>query len=227
MCCDTSTNVIAQLKAVHTRVDRVGCNGHAAVVRLLLRAGADPGARKLSGQTALHAASWRGTADVVLLLVGGGVDVNLADSSGWTPLHSASWRPNPGVMEALIQNGAEVDCKTSAGITPLHVAASEGHIGAVSLLITSGAAVNMTDSEGRTPWDVARNDVIRSQLERAGGVGGKDSAHSKPQQDSPRGFLDMLGLGGLGCCGARNESHPSKNSTGCGITLCTDQEPPH
>jgi len=64
-------------------------NGHEEIIRVLLKAGADPNAVSSSGETPLCAAAFEGHAEIVRLLVEGGADVNLSGKDHHSPLYNA------------------------------------------------------------------------------------------------------------------------------------------
>jgi len=75
--------------------------GDAAVVELLLAAGADVDAKDEAGWTALHDAATRGYDDVVELLLVAGADVEAKSNTGWTALHYAAQEGHAAVVELI------------------------------------------------------------------------------------------------------------------------------
>ena len=87
-------------------------SGHAEVVELLLKAGADVNAKGV-GWTALDMAASEGHLDVVVLLIRSGGEVNVKDLLGSTPLHRAARGGHAEVVIALLAAGAEVNARDS------------------------------------------------------------------------------------------------------------------
>ncbi|GAA2756532.1 ankyrin repeat domain-containing protein [Actinopolymorpha rutila] len=91
--------------------------GHAGVVDLLSRRGADPGTRAMAGLTALHWAAVQGHLDVVDLLITRGAPLEDADNYHHaTVLGVAVWAVNNGthpdrvtIVERLLAAGARAD----------------------------------------------------------------------------------------------------------------------
>ena len=82
-------------------------NGSAAMLELLLDAGANPNRLSDTGASALMAASMAGSLDAVSLLVERGADVNGREFHyGQTPLMFAAWENRPEVIRFLIERGA-------------------------------------------------------------------------------------------------------------------------
>lgn len=65
--------------------------GHAALVTILLDAGADPDAADAEGWTPLRAAAWGGHAAAVNVLLQRGAQVDACDAEGRTALRAAAW----------------------------------------------------------------------------------------------------------------------------------------
>jgi palmitoyltransferase ZDHHC13/17 len=162
-------------------------NDQAAVVSVLLAAGAPRAAADPAGQTALHWSAARGAVSAAAVLVSaddddsGAVLLAAADAQGYTPLHvaaqhdAASWiaaaaRGWPGGL-ALARSARD-----SHGRTPLTWAAYKGALAAARLLIVLGADVSAVDEEGAAPlhWAALRGHAdVCLALIRAGGAGGR------------------------------------------------------
>jgi hypothetical protein len=63
-----------------------GNRNPADAVRLLLESGANPNAKSLGGDTALHLAAYGGHLEPLRALIEGGADYNLRDAKGLTPV---------------------------------------------------------------------------------------------------------------------------------------------
>lgn len=140
--------------------------GHLAVVRLLLKHGADVNARNNSHDTGLRLAARGGHTEIVRLLLESGADVNARN-----PLISAAFNGHVEIARLLISHKAQLNPVTSSGQTPLHWAATLGHVELVRLLIRHNADVNARTKAWsiETPLDRARDPEIIRLLRAAGG----------------------------------------------------------
>jgi len=78
-------------------INSAAASGRADVVKLVLRAGADPNARQMMGYTALHAAAARDNVEMVKDLLDAGADPSLTNDEGKT----AADKAGPAVAELL------------------------------------------------------------------------------------------------------------------------------
>lgn len=147
--------------------------GHAEVVKLLLRHGVDPNKSsalalatsmgKLEAtrvlleagasiervctrnqMDALFNAVDRGEATVVGLLIEYGANLESRDSDGMTPLAYAAYFRRPEAAEVLLNHGANIDA-LSQGLTALSFAIDEGKVPMVKLLLENGADLTITN----------------------------------------------------------------------------------
>ena len=82
--------------------------GHAKVVEILIRAGADINAKKDGEVTALHEAAMFGHTKVVGILIGAGADINAKTNYGLTALDVAVMSDYAEVAKILIEAGADI-----------------------------------------------------------------------------------------------------------------------
>ncbi|KAK6526951.1 hypothetical protein TWF281_010147 [Arthrobotrys megalospora] len=129
--------------------------GDARVVKLLLKAGANPNlpcSDYLEGRTPLHEACAQGYSDIVQCLLVNGADVNVkTELYATTPLHEVAF--NGGfATQILVRFKADLNAKKLVTEeTPLHIAARQGHKGVVYDLQSNGADVTARKNDGSTP----------------------------------------------------------------------------
>ena len=123
---------------------------------MLLAAGADAGAARWDGETALMIASRVGSAAIVNLLIARGAKVNAAESrKGQTALMWAAAERHPEVVRALIAHGANVRAASKRGFTALVFAATKNDSQSAEALLDAGADPNDALPDGPTVLDVA------------------------------------------------------------------------
>ena len=139
--------------ALH-RAARLRCE---RVVRRLLDAGADVGARDSLGRTALHRAALNGHAGIVHMLCDAGPQhVNDASQEQRTALHMAASVGAVDVVKVLCaQERIYVDARRNGGRTPLHDAAGRGYTEVVAALLSAGASFGARDTDGRIALQLA------------------------------------------------------------------------
>jgi ankyrin repeat protein len=123
--------------------------GDVVVMRLLAKAGADPGLAQKNGNTALMMAAALGkgasnkasdrdteqdAVEAVKLCVDLGADINASNATGDTAVHAAVG--SPAVIRFLAERGAKLDVKNKQGWTPLEAAwrGREPNVKAVEIL---------------------------------------------------------------------------------------------
>ncbi|KAK3310943.1 uncharacterized protein B0T15DRAFT_519936 [Chaetomium strumarium] len=135
---------------------------HAAVMELLLEAGADVDSVDGTRRTALLYAAANRDERIVKLLLDGGADPEAKDPSGRTPLSLTPELGNESIAKLLLDWGADVDSKNEYGRTPLSYAVvprgvtflssrEEGWKAVVKLLLKNGADARAEDRDGKTP----------------------------------------------------------------------------
>jgi ankyrin repeat protein len=155
-------------------------NGHLAIVKALLKAGANPNITDPYGLTALMMAAENGQTEVVSTLLKAEADANLRDQFNNTAFSLAASKGRQTVMTELLDHwqfnfasellnacecgdiitatellrptsGLDVnEARTANGKTPLMLAAENGHIELVNRLLNHGADVRLKDVFGWT-----------------------------------------------------------------------------
>ncbi len=129
----------------------------AAMIDVLLDAGADIAGKTSIGHTPLHLAVMRRCRVNALVLMQRGASVCEPDYSGDRPLHVAAREGSCQAVLALLQGGALLDETDKIGSTALHSAANSGMCETVLVLLQHGANLNATDEGGNTPLHLACN----------------------------------------------------------------------
>ena len=128
--------------------------GDAALVRQLLRSGADVNEVRGDGMTALHWAAERGDVALTGMLTFAGANLEAGTRiGGYTPLHLAARNGHAGALKTLLAANADAHAVTlNSGVTPLHLAAASDSTEAVTILLGAGADVNSREkSWSQTP----------------------------------------------------------------------------
>lgn len=133
-----------------TPLHRASAYGHAHIVELLLKFGADKEARANSvgayEQTPLYLAATNNQVSAAEVLLLAGADPNTRVKGGQTALHGAAIHNHPAMIALLIIHGAVIDMRTvdnDGGMTPLHLAAKNSADLAVQKLLELGADTNL------------------------------------------------------------------------------------
>lgn len=126
-------------------------SGRVEMVRMLLKAGADPlEHEKHWGATPLHVAAGNGHCDVMDVLSSYYKSVDVRDNLGRTPLHFAAMGGKSQAVAWLIRRGANVRAQDQGGATALMYASGGGHTSVVQMLLRHGSNVQIKDSMGET-----------------------------------------------------------------------------
>lgn len=109
----------------HTPLLVAARDGHTAIARLLLEAGADVNAVEPTfGAVPLHKSVYNGHVELTRMIAGwSGVDLNVqGPTNGYTPLHDALWHGYQECAVVLLDAGAALDLLGHDGKTPLDLA---------------------------------------------------------------------------------------------------------
>jgi ankyrin repeat protein len=154
------------------------------IVRILLRHGADPNLREITGvddhdarllgNTPLAAALEADSIEMVRLLIQHGVSLRLNPSA----LHSST---SIEMTRFLLSHGALVDGRDENGETYLQTAVDDDNLDIVRLLLDRGANVNIPDDDGATPLFRCESvEIARLLIERGARVNAADKDGMTP-----------------------------------------------
>lgn len=132
-------------------------NNKMAMMKTLLKLGADINSLVHDGANALHLAVYERNLEMMAFLLAAGIDVNKPRlDDGLTPLHMAVINKDIPAADLLLQHGAKPNLiKGKLQTTALHDAVTDGHIDMVKLLIKYDANINLAFSSGSTPLHIA------------------------------------------------------------------------
>ncbi len=153
-------------KAGWTALHHAAALGHAEIVKVLVRCGADKNAvDPRTGETPLHKAILHGRMQCVRYLEG--ADVSIKTPGGKPLIQVAAMEGYSGIFQWLIEQGADYKMVDANGWTLLHHAAANDHLSIVRVLVTTlGVDLQVKDKEGRRPVQVAHDDQVRSFLRK-------------------------------------------------------------
>ena len=133
------------------------CEGHTALLDMLLDAGVDIDQTDSKGWTPLHHCASLGYHGLACRLVERGASVcPVTSGDNATPLHLASMNGHANIVELMLGGDrpsarqASADEVDFAGMTPLHMASWRGHAPVVRVLLSAGANRDLKDKEGLT-----------------------------------------------------------------------------
>ncbi|XP_043261177.1 protein fem-1 homolog C isoform X2 [Colletes gigas] len=124
--------------------------GHAALVRLLVKKGANVNSTTKTNSTPLRAACFDGHLNIVRYLVYHGADIEMANRHGHTSLMIACFKGHIRIAMFLLRQRADVNRQSARGNTALHDCAESGSLEIVKVLIQHHARMYV-DSYGMTP----------------------------------------------------------------------------
>ena len=115
-----------------------------AIIKLLLKKGADVNLQDRSGQTALMKAVLQTDHETAATLLANSPDVRLEDSDGNNVLCHAALKGDEEIVQTIVEEfkrrKIDVDAKNHHGLTPLLIACQEGHLGSARVLVLEGGA---------------------------------------------------------------------------------------
>lgn len=114
------------------------------VVRVLLKAGADPKALAYENWTPLHEAVSSGNLALVKLLLEAGADPNAASEYGIRPLHLDAFPNGLAIAKLLIEHGAVIEVGPAPEVGFIHCAAARGDIDLVAFYLEKGIRIDLT-----------------------------------------------------------------------------------
>lgn len=199
----------AKNAASHTPLHVAIAHG-AALVEVLVAAGAKVDTQDKWGRAPVHWCCKEGVADVLVAMLPQDETVacpvlDKGDEDMRTPVHIAAAHGHTELLKVMHKRGANLEALDSIGSTPLHLAAEAGHGRACGYLIERGRVdINVINSIGNTALHRAARrgqfDVIWSLL-----AYGADDGPVNDSGQSARDLADKAGHGG-----ARSLLSPSK-----------------
>lgn len=157
-----------------TPLVRASRGGHLEIVRLLLKAGAEPNRISAYGNSsALTDAIEKNHIEVVHALIEAGANVNTPIEDECTALQHAIPTENLDLIRFLLKAGANVNARNRWGANALHIAADNGSAEVVQLLLKAGVELNVPlKRDGLTPLmaAVAHPECLKLLLEAGADV---------------------------------------------------------
>jgi ankyrin repeat protein len=142
-----------------------------AVIKKLLKRGADVNRSAPNGWTSLKSAAQQGSFEIVKVLLDAGADPNIADDTNYTPLMNAVSGEHEDIVKILLKFNADTNVQSGenpedddweAGRTALMDAALSGNLNIANLLLKNGADPKLRSKKGRS---VLHSAVFSANLE--------------------------------------------------------------
>lgn len=124
-----------------------------AVVKLLMRRGADVNAKTKTGYSVMARAVFTGNENLVKMLSAAGAEFTQPSMN--TVFHEAIAADKFEIVKILLLAGVRTDGRDYMGSTPLHVAARLGQQRMAKLLLQNNADPLALDDDGRSSMDIA------------------------------------------------------------------------
>ncbi|KAF6027626.1 MIB1 [Bugula neritina] len=132
----------------HTALQAAAQNGHAEVVRVLVRNGCDLEIEDKDGDRAIHHSAFGDESGVIEQLHAGGADLNARNKRRQTPLHIGVNKGHMSVVKTLLEVGCHPSLQDAEGDTPLHDTISKKRDDMLSVLLDYNADVTITNNNG-------------------------------------------------------------------------------
>ena len=126
-----------------------------AMIKWLIRQGADLNAENSNQETALMTACGKGDIELLDILAKYTVDLEARDGQGNTVLMKSIQQSSLAHVKVLLHRGANVNAINKQKESSVHIAASLDNISKTTLLLGRGAHINVIDSSLKTPLHIA------------------------------------------------------------------------
>ncbi len=128
-----------------------------AILKVLLKHGADPNTVTSWGVTALMRSTNSDNPENVRLMIDAGARLEQEGKDGGTAVFPAAYFNKPKALHVLLSRGAKPDVPNTSGTTPLMAAATSGAVEPLKELLSAGASINQTNKYGQSALLLAAN----------------------------------------------------------------------